>query len=374
MLALMKMVIDRQEFLEALGNVSRAVSAKATNPALEGILLKVQQNRLCMSAYDLEIGMQTVIDAKADSEKSIILNAKLLLEIIRKLPDNVVILECDDKLMVSIKSGDADFSLIAMDGSEYPEMPSIKDGASIIIEQQLLKGMIRQTIYAVESGLNSSRPVYTGSLFEFTEDTIRIVSVDGCRLAMRVESVKCNESMSFIVPGKTLHEVIKLIRDEEKQMSIAIGSRHIIFEIDEYAVISRLIEGEFLDYNAAIPVSQTTVVTAKTRDLIDATDRVSLMINDKLKSPVKYIFEENLLKISCNTTVGKAYDQIECKQEGEKVEIGFNNKLLIDAFRAAECDEVRLELNGSLSPVKILPLEGEDFLFLVLPVRLKNDM
>jgi DNA polymerase-3 subunit beta len=230
--------------------------------------------------------------------------------------------------------------------------------------------MIRQTLFAVAQ--TDARPVHTGSQFEIEAESLRLVSVDGSRLAMRCESLKSNEPMQFVVPGKTLGEVLKLLKEEDTPVSMVVGRRHIVMEIDGYAVISRLLDGEFLPYRKAIPQQTKTTIRVKTRDLIDAVDRASLVINDRLKSPLICEFRDGYINVSCHTPLGSASDRIGATVEGNEEEMGFNSRFMLDALKNSETDEVRIELNGALSPMKILPATGEDFLFLVLPVRLKK--
>jgi DNA polymerase-3 subunit beta len=231
--------------------------------------------------------------------------------------------------------------------------------------------MIRQTIFAVAE--SDAKPIHTGTLFEIKENRIREVSVDGYRLAMRSERVQNEEEFSFVVPGKTLSEVLKLLSDEDKNVTISDGSRNIIFGIENYSVLSRLLEGDFLDYNAAIPTSHATEISVQTRSFIDSVERVSLLITDRLKSPVRSIFDRNEIKLSCSTAIGKASDQFTAQLSGDSVEMGFNKRYLLDALRNTEGDEIKIQLNGPLSPMKVLPKNGDAFLFLVLPVRLKNE-
>ena len=201
---------------------------------------------------------------------------------------------------------------------------------------------------------------------------MRLVSVDGYRLAIREEkAADAVEAMNFVVPGKSLGEVLKLLSDdEESKVSLPVGRRHILFNIGRYTLISRLLEGEFLDYRAAIPASASMEVICKTRDFIESVERVSLLITDRMKSPIRCVFDTDEISLSCSTAIGRASDQFTARVSGDPVEIGFNNRFLLDALRNTEGDEVRIQLNGPLSPMKILPREGDAFLFLVLPVRL----
>jgi DNA polymerase-3 subunit beta len=367
----MKFTCSRQQLNEAVLNVQRAVSTKSSVPALEGILLKAEENQITLCGYDLELGMTTNVEAQVEEKGSIILSARLFGDIVRRLPADSVYLAADTKNITVIKSGPADFSIVGIPAEEYPELPSVNGETSIKIAHNVLKSMIRQTIFAVAE--SDAKPIHTGTLFELEKNRIRLVSVDGYRLAMREETAQCGEELSFVVPGKTLSEVLKLLGDGEEELEILIGRRHIIFRIGKYCVISRLLEGEFLDYKAAIPGSSSTEILVGTRSFIDSVERVSLLITDRLKSPLRCVFEDNEIKVSCSTSIGRANDQLDAKISGNSVEMGFNNRYLLDALRNSEGDEVKIQLNGALSPMKILPREGDSFLFLVLPVRLKSE-
>ena len=233
--------------------------------------------------------------------------------------------------------------------------------------------MISQTLFAVSD--NESRPIHTGSLFEADDKGLTIVSVDGYRLALRHEAIDKKEgaeSFSFVVPGAALSEVEKICSDVDEPAQIIQGARHVMFKVGSTMLVSRRLEGEFLAYRQAIPRNNTIHVVGDTRALLSSIDRVSLIISDKLKSPLRCTFDHNLLKISTKTAIGDAYDECPLDGDGGGLEIGFNNKYLMDALKAAPADRVRLELTTGVSPCVILPTEGEEnFLYMVLPVRLK---
>lgn len=366
----MKIVCSTETLSQACQNVQRAVSTKTSIPAIEGILLKAENGRLYLTGYDLEVGINTSIEAKVEQDGSIILNARYLCDIIRRLPDEKVEIEADARQLCYIRSGETNYSLNGISAEEYPELPSVTGGAPVIIDQGILKNMIRQTIFAVAD--NNSNVVYTGIKFEIEKNQIKLIAVDGVRLAIRTEEIDYDgEELSFIVPGKTLSEVMKLIDEEEADVSLGVGKRHIVFEVNGYSIVSRLLEGEFLDYKSAVPASFATTVRVSTKTLMSSIDRTSLLITDRLKSPVRCIFDDNTIKISSITSLGTANDKISAQIDGERIEIGFNNRFLIEALRVCDTDEVLIKLNSPVSPIIILPPEGESFLFLVLPVRLK---
>ena len=287
----MKIQCQKSQLVEAVSNVQRAVSSKSTLAALEGILLKTTTNgdlKLC--GYDLELGITTVIEAQVDEPGEVVLSARLFGDIVRRLPDETVTILVDEKMITQITCGPSEFSIVGIPSSEYPELPSVEGASSIDLTSPILKSMIRQTLFAVAD--TDAKPVHTGTLFNIENGIIRLVSVDGYRLAMRTEMINLKfeeeDEIRFVVPGKTLSEVIKLLPDQDENVEILVGRRHIIFKIEKYSVISRLLEGEFLDYKAAIPAQFTTEVTVNTRNLINSVERVSMLITDRLKSPVRW--------------------------------------------------------------------------------------
>ena len=368
----MKFTVEKRLLNEAVTNLQRAVSSKTSIPALEGILIRSEENRLILTAYDLEIGMQTELPAIISAPGAIILTAKLFAEIVRRSPDEDITIDVDDRNTATITSGVSCFTIIGMDSAEFPELPKITDADTIKMPQELLKSMIRQTLFAVAD--STAKPIHQGSLFKIESGNLDVVSVDGYRLALRREAINYANNTEFVVPGKTLSEVLKLLKDSEGEVEICPSRRHILFRIDNYTVISALLEGEFLDYKSALPKDKKTEVTVSTRTMIESVERVSLLITDRLKSPVRCVIGEDTVKLFCTTTMGRATDQISAEISGDQLEIGFNNKYLLDALRAAETDEVRLQLGGPISPMLVLPKEGDAFSFLVLPVGPRRGM
>lgn len=367
----MKLTVNKTDMNEAVSNIQRAVSSKTSIPALEGILLSAGEGQLELSAYDLELGITTVIPAKVQEPGRSVLSARLLSDIVRRTPSDAIEIAVDEKNMAAIESGASHFSIIGIPAQEFPELPKLSDSVQIGLPANVLKSIIRQTVYAVAE--SDAKPIHQGSLFSIENGLLDVVAVDGYRLAKRSEPISYDGKLSFVVPGKTLNELTKLLKDSDDLVEISAGQRHILFKIANYTVISSLLEGEFLNYKATIPTTSKTNVTIRARDAIESVERVSLLITDRLKSPVRCIFSNQEMKLLCTTSMGRASDQLTVEMEGDEVEIGFNNRYLLDALRNTECDEIRVGLSGPLSPMTVQPKEGESFLFLVLPVRLKND-
>lgn len=367
----MKVIFDKKLLVEAVSNVSRAVCSKSPMPALEGILIKTGNENATLTGYDLEMGIITTLPADVQEPGQIILSAKLLLDIIRKIAGDTVLISTDEKYLSLIKGGVTEFTILGINPDEYPELPAIEEESSIVMAQGILKSMIDQTLFAIAT--TDSKPVHTGSLFDVKNSRVTLVSVDGYRMALRREPLVSDLQSTFIVPGKTLSEISKLLRNEDEEVCLVVSRKHIIFRVDGYHVISRLLEGEFLDYNSAIPKAVKTSIKLNTREIIDSIERASLLISDRTRTPLRVNVGEGKVQVSCSTAMGRVYDEINGEITGEAVNMGFNNKYLLDALKAADGDMVKLEINGALSPMKVTPIEGESFLFLVLPVRVKSD-
>jgi len=368
----MKFICNKSSLYEAINNVSKAVAIKSTIPALEGINIKLSNDTLFLTGYDLELGIKTQISVKSSDSGEFIVNARLFNEIIRKMPSEEIAIDISEALAITISGGSTEYSIFATSAEEYPEIPEFTESESISISQAVLKNMINQTIFAVST--NDTKPILTGELFEIEDGNFTVVAIDGYRLAVRTEKINTEKNYKFVVPSKALGEVSKLLKDEDELTCIIHTSRkHIIFDISGYLVISRLLEGEFHNYRGSIPTSSSTEVILKTKDLISSLDRASLLINEKIKSPVKCYFENSTIKISCSTAIGKVNDEISGDMTGPIIEIGFNNRYMLDPLKAIEDDKVKLQMNGGNLPIKIVPLDGNSYTFLVLPVRLKNE-
>jgi len=374
----MQFSCEKVQLLSAITITGHVASSRSTVPALEGLLLQAQEEGgLFISGYDLKTGIRTKIPAEVTKPGDIVLNAKLLGDIIRRLSDEIVVFSVGNDYLVTITCGQSTFDIIGIPGTDYPALPSVNEEQTISVPQNMLKQMISETKFAISD--DESRPIHTGSLFEMKDQTLTIVSVDGYRLALRREALE-NQTVDcqFVVPGGALGEVEKIVLDSDDFLTIKLDTKHILFTIGETTVISRRLEGEFLNYKQAIPQTNTIYLTVDKKQLLSAVERVSLIINEKLRSPVRCMFGDDVLTLATATALGKANDTCPVTGDGGGLEIGFNNKYLIDALRAASVDEVKISLGTAVSPCIISPLDsdgGEDittarFVYLVLPVRL----
>ena len=368
----MNIVCDKALLSSAIDGVSKAVTLRSSIPALEGILLKAEGFQLTLTGYDLEMGITTTIEANVRQAGEIVLSAKLLGDMVRRLPSGEVSIYTNESGNATIKGGVAEFDILAMSASDYPDLPTPGADHTLTIKAGMLRGMIEKTLYAVSQ--DDKKPAHTGELFAIEEDKLTVVALDGYRLAIVERPVQAEKHIRIIIPAKTLTEVNKLLGDDEDDVRISANRRFVVFNSGNYTILSRLIEGEFLNYANVIPNGCKTRVVLETRDFIDTIERASLIITERLKNPLRILFDASgKVTVRCQTNLGKVVDEFSAQVEGDPVEIGFNNRYLLDALRNARCEKVVLELSGPLSPVKILPEESEDFIYLVLPVRFKND-
>ena len=369
---MMKFSCEKVLLQSAIAVTSRAVAQKSSIPALEGLLLHVDSG-LTVSGYNMQTGIRTKVSVDVVSGGDIVLNARLFGDIIRRMPDDVVTVSVDDRQTVHLSCGDANFDILGLSAADYPDLPEVEDEYAMSIQQKTLRAMIEEVAFAVST--NESRPVHTGALFEISDAGLTMVAVDGFRLAVRREKLENMEggAFSFVAPGSALSEVKGICADTEDLATVTLGRRHILFEVGDTELICRRLEGEFLDYKNAIPRKNPITLIADTKSLIESIDRVSVVISDKLKSPVRCLFECDKVTLTAKTGNGESRDVCRLSGDGGGLEIGFNNRYLMEALRYAPADTVKIELNTGVSPAVIVPVEGEEnFLYMVLPVRLKS--
>ena len=333
---------------------------------------RLADSLLELTGYDLEIGIRTTIAVRSDDRGSFLLNAKLFSEMIKKMDSDDILIDINENLQVTISGGSVVYNMMAKASDEYPELPDKNNCDKLTIPQSMLKSMINQTIFAV--AVTDINPVLKGELFEFERGKLTLAAIDGYRLAVRTENVKCTEDKKFIVPSKTLAEVARLLSDnDEDSCDIFVAVKHIIFEINGFLVYSRLIEGEFHPYKSAIPKTSNTEVIVDRRELMLSLERAMLLISERTPSPVRCYFENGTVKIKCTTDQGKIQDEIKADMTGPVIEIGFKCKYFLDPLSKISDDKIRLQMGGSLLPMKIVPMDGDSFTFLVLPVRLARE-
>jgi DNA polymerase-3 subunit beta len=253
---------------------------------------------------------------------------------------------------------------------EYPELPKIETGDKVTILQNLLKNMLKQTLYAVSN--DETKGVLSGELIDIENNILQIIGIDGIRLAVRKENIEDSESKKIIIPGKTLREITSLLRDDDEETcNIIVDERHAIFEIGEYKVYTRLLEGNFPNFHSSVATEFKTKVLVDTDELITAYEKCSVVINDKNKAPAICKFENGKVYISCKTALGNIKDEVDIEFEGENLEIAINSKFIIEALKNSDSDKVWIKMNESNKPVVIVPPVGDSYLFLIMPVNIR---
>ncbi len=367
----MKIICNKEDMKSAVTKVIGAVSPKSSITAIEGILLKAFGNTLFIAGYDLEIGITATIPAEVSREGDVIFPAKLLLEMLVKMDGERVSFDLDSKYMCVIESGKAQFMVMGAAADDYPVLPSVSVDNYFTLSQGELREMVNQTFFAIAQ--TEQRPVHTGSKFDIKNGYFNLISVDGFRLAHCKRKINDDGERSFVVPRKTLNELMKIISDDyDDEIKVNLSKKHIIFEIDNYTVISRLLEGDFLDYERAIPKTAMTRVRINRRIYQECFERVDIVTEERLINPVKLLFSDNKVLIECATAVGRIKESLPAEIDGPDIEIGFNNRYLLDALKNCKNDEVIICLNNPENPVKIVPPDSDDYTFLVLPMRLNK--
>ena len=372
----MKLICDKDKILKAINSVVKGVASKTTMPILEGILIQTNENEIKLTTYDLEIGIEYIMESNVIEQGSTVVNAIMFSEIIRKLPNTEISISLNEKNLLEIECEGSLYKLATMNPDEFPELPKITVENSIEIEQNTLKNMIRKTIFAVSSEEN--RPIFTGCLFEVKENKLNVVAVDGFRLAWKSTYLtsKVND-FSAVIPGRTLNEVNKIILDSFDKIKIGISKNQALFEMDNCKIVTRVLDGEFLNYANVIPSTWETRIRVNKNAMQDCFERISLIssssIEKEKKYPVKVCVEIGKVTISCTNQTGDAKEEMYVTTEGKNLEAGFNPKYFLDSFKAIDDEEVFVDFGSSISPCIIRPVEeGGDYIYMVLPIRMKD--
>lgn len=376
----MKVTFERDLLAQAVATAMGTVSNKSTIASIEGILLNVSNGKCVMSSFDLEKGIEITLDADVEKEGSYIINAQKLNQIVKAMPKGNITIEVDNRNITKIYSGKSEFELHALNGADFPKLPELSGEIGFGISQGVLKKMIQQITFAIAQ--NDARPALNGAFFKIEANKLTLVSCDGNRLALSekvcdIDSRGQNIDSSFIIPGKTISELMKMLDDSDEKIMITLTRKHIMFSLENVLFFSRLIDSEYIDYQRFIPKSNKVVVKVKCSEFIESLERASLVTEDRsvgqTKSPVKLNFKDSFVNVSSVSISGKVSDEIEIEKEGDDIEIGFNCRYLLDALRSCDTDDIKILMSTPLMSMIIEPLEEKEdgkFIFLVLPVKM----
>lgn len=364
----MKLVCKKANLLNGVQIVSKAVPGKTTMPILECILIDASKGEIKLTANDMELGIETIIDGDILEKGIIALDAKIFLEIVRKLPDNMITIETDNNLNTVITCEKAKFNIVGKSGEDFSYLPKIEKSNSVVISQFTLKEIIRQTIFSIAD--NENNKLMTGELFEIKDNNLKVVSLDGHRISLRnIELKDSYDYIKVVVPGKTLNEISKILTGEaDKDVTIYFTDKHILFEFDQTLVLSRLIEGEYFKIDQMLSTDYETKMTINKREFLNCIDRATLLVKEGDKKPIIMNITDVDMELKINSTLGSMNENIDISKEGKDIMIGFNPKFLIDALKVIDDEEIDIYMVNPKAPC-IIRDESNSYLYLILPVN-----
>ena len=364
----MKLVCKKSNLLNGVQIVSKAVPSKTTMKILECILIDASKGSIVLTANDMELGIETRIEGEIIEKGVIAIDAKILLEIVRKLPDNEITIESDDNYNVLITCEKSKFNISGKSGEDFSYLPNIEKESNIIVSQFTLKEVIRQTIFSIAD--NDNNKLMTGELFEINENVLKVVSLDGHRISIRKIDLKNSYgSIKVVVPGKTLNEITKILPgDADKDVCIYFTDKHVVFEFDETVVVSRLIEGEYFKIDQMLSTDYETKFKINKKEFFNCIDRATLLVKEGDKKPIILTINDESLLLKIQSSLGKMNEDIDITKQGKDIMIGFNPKFLIDALKVIDDEEVEIYMVNPKAPCIIKDIK-ESYIYLILPVN-----
>lgn len=368
----MKISCQKSNLLSGVNTSLKAVSTRTTLPILQCILLQATQDEFKLVSNDLELGIESHVEANIIESGSVALDARIFSEIVKKLPDAVVDITVDESNLTTIICQKSIFKIPGQPGTEFIQLPQVTKDKSISMSQSILKDMIHQTIFSI--AVKEIKPILTGELIEIRQNKLSIVSMDGYRISIRNAIFNDDfEDMAVVVPGKTLNEISKILSaDEAEMMSIYFTDKHILFELEDSIVVSRLLEGDYPKYASLFSADYETLITVNRKELMMSIERAALIARESKKSPIKLEIKESTLAITSNTELGNVHEEMAIKKEGQELEIAFNPRYLIDSLKVIEDEEICLQFTNALNPCIMRQIDEDKFKYLILPIRLNG--
>ncbi|MBE7048480.1 MAG: DNA polymerase III subunit beta [Ruminococcaceae bacterium] len=366
----MKFSCCRTDLLNAVNIVERAVASKSTMNILEGIFIEAKENTIRFLGNNLELCIDCSIPGSVETKGCCVVKANLFSDAVKKLPSYVddVQIEVNESNSIFLSCGNAKFNFSTASADEFPRPQELHALNEISISEQVLKNMIRQTVYAVSQ--NDTKPYLTGILFDIKDGFVNVVGCDGYRLAIRREATSHAGGLKFIMQGKTARELLSLLGETDYEVKIKVNEKQAQLTLKNCVVTTRLIDGDYLNYEGVAKHENTLFVVTETRDILDSVDRASLIASEAVKAHVLLQIKDGQVHINCETVLGQVKDKFEVNMQGEPIEIAFNPRYLLEAFKNTETKEIKMSFSTALNPVVIQPIEGESFRYIVLPVRL----
>lgn len=364
----MKLICSKSNLLQGVNIVLKAVPSKTTMSILECILIDATAGSIKFTANDMELGIETIIEGDIISGGMVAIDAKIFSEIVRKLPDNEVVIETDENYKTTITCEKAVFTISGKSGEDFSYLPVIEKNKFIYLSQFTLKEIIRQTIFSIAD--NDNNKLMTGELFEVKNNELKVVSLDGHRISIRkVELKESFDDIKVVVPGKTLNEISKILSGgTEDEVRIFFTSNHIVFEFDNTVVVSRLIEGEYFKIDQMLSSDYETKFSINKREFLDCIDRATLLVKEGDKKPIIINITDGNMELKISSIIGSMNENIDIIKEGKDIMIGFNPKFLIDALKVIDDEEVNIYMVNPKAPCFIRDDENK-YVYLILPVN-----
>jgi DNA polymerase-3 subunit beta len=367
----MKFTCSQKKLLDAVNTVQKAVSTRTTLPALEGILLETVDGVLKMTATDQSLSIICFVDAQIEADGSVVIPSRLFGEIVKKLYDADIHIAGQEGNVIEIDAGSSRFRLQGFSADEYPDVETMEEQDPIEMGQEELKKIIQKTIFA--AAVEETRPILTGALFEIEEEKLTSVCLDGYRLGLvRSTLMSPAGQKKVVIPGRALFEISKIIGGEDNTVNITLGDRKVLFDLGYTRIITKLLEGEFINYGQIIPSEYITRVKVDHQLLYDSLERAALVAREGKNNLIRLGVYEKGLTITANSEIGTAQEEVPAVFEGKELDIAFNARYFLDALRVIEDTEITIDFTTQVSPCVIRPAEGDDYVYLLLPVRTYN--
>ena len=367
----MKFKIDQRKLSKHISIAQKGISSRTTLQILDGILIEAKNNKLKLTGTDLEISIETYVDCEIEVEGSIVVSSRIFGDIVKKLPSSPIYIDVDENNNINIKCENSEFNILGNSHSEYPDLPIILENDSFQLPKDLFKSAVRQTVFATTQ--DETRPSLTGVLFEVNNNKISFVALDGYRLALRKVPLDSNVDIKIIIPGRALNELNKIIDDGEENIIITSAPGHVIFNMGDTTVYSRLLEGQFFNYREIIRKDHKTSVIVNKKFFQDSLERASLLAKEEKANLIKLSVNDEEILITSNSEIGSVNEVIKAKSNGENLNIAFNSRYILEGIKIIDAEEIEINFMGSLNPCIIKPVDDENYTYLVLPVRLAQD-
>lgn len=365
----MKIRINQNELNKSINIVQKAVSSRTPLPILSGILIEAKNNMLIMTATDLDLGIKTYSPCDIEEEGSIVVQSRLIGDFVRKLPSNSYVnIETMENNNMEIKCLNSEINILGNSAAEYPDNTFDNEGNSFSIKSESLKNLIKYTYFAAAQ--ENIKPIFTGCLIEIKNNLCTFVALDGYRMAVKKEKIDFSGEVSVVVPSKTMLEILRIIEENKANTDIVISESHISFKVDNTIIISNLLDGKFIDYEGIIKDNYVTRVNVSTTEIRESVERASLLAKDDKNNLIILDIKENNMQINSASEYGNVEENVAVEKEGEDIKIGFNSKYLLDFLKVIENEKIKLNLIGKNNPCFINEDSKDDYIYMVLPVRI----